>query len=83
MSTDEISSVEAPPPGPNQFGLLPVMAGTFAIYEDTDGGMVLVADVAGQGVTRRKIPAQIVSMLHSGGGPVGRMLRRAFGVPGE
>jgi hypothetical protein len=59
----------------------PMMAGTFAIYEDpTDAGLVLVADVAGRGVTRRKVPGTLVRMLTGqGGGPLGAMMRKALG----
>ena len=71
--SDQAAEVE--PAGP-----APMMAGTFAIYPDEGGGLVLVADIAGRGVTRRRIPGTVVSMLSGdGGGPLGKMLRKAFG----
>lgn len=58
----------------------PRLAGTFAIYDDpSDGGLVLVADVDGQGVTRRKVPGAMVAMMTGGGGLAGKALRGLFG----
>lgn len=35
---------------------VPLIAGTFAIYEDGKGGYVFVADTTQHGVTRKHIP---------------------------
>jgi hypothetical protein len=62
----------------------PVLAGTFAVYSDGAGGMVLVADTVNTdgtpGVVHRKhIPAALVRLLNGGGGAAGAMLRRLAG----
>lgn len=62
----------------------PMLAGTFAVYADGSGGMVLVADTVQPdgtpGVVHRKhIPAALVRLLNGGGGPAGAMLRRLAG----
>lgn len=59
--------------------LAPVIAGTFAIYHRTDGGMELVTDVQGRGVESRTVPAAIIKMVASGKGPVAGLLGRMFG----
>jgi hypothetical protein len=40
----------------------PVIAGTFAIYEDGDGGFVLVTDT-GEGPQRKHIPSAIIKLV--------------------
>lgn len=42
-------------------GPTPVLAGTFAIYHDGDGGFVLVTDT-GEGPQRKHIPAAIIKL---------------------
>lgn len=56
----------------------PVIAGTFAIYEDGHGGFVLVTDTVQHGTDRRHIPAAMVKMA-TGGGIVGRRIAGLFG----
>lgn len=69
------TDVEQLPAGP-----APVAAGTFAIYEDGQGGYVLVADMpAHGGITRRHIPAAIVKMA-TGGGLIARRFGGLFGA---
>lgn len=41
----------------------PMIAGTFAIYEDGKGGMVLVTDTDQHGTIRKRIPAALVKMV--------------------
>lgn len=41
----------------------PVMAGTFAIYEDGSGGYVLVTDTGLGGTDRRHIPGALIKMV--------------------
>lgn len=54
-----------------------VMAGTFVIYDDGKGGLVLVVTDPEGNVTRKHIPAAVVGMAR-GGGLMGRM----FGLKG-
>lgn len=63
---------EAPPPEP-----VPVLAGTFALYDDGKGGYVLVTDVGGE-TTRKAIPAALVKMA-TGNGAVSKHVRRLMG----
>jgi hypothetical protein len=58
---------------------IPLMAGTFALYETPHGGIVLVTDVAGRGVERREFPPALVKMATGGGGFMGSKLRGMFG----
>lgn len=57
---------------------VPMLAGTFAIYPDGSGGLVLVTDMEGSGVQRRAIPARLVKMA-TGGGLLGGQLAKIFG----
>jgi hypothetical protein len=52
-------TVEPPPPAASP---VPMIEGTFAIYNDGAGGIMIVTDVSGQGVERRHFPAKIVKM---------------------
>ncbi len=74
--TPEIGAVRAAQlaldPGP-----IPVLAGTFALYEDGKGGVVLVTEVGGE-VTRKHIPAALVKMA-MGDGAVSRRVRAMMG----
>jgi hypothetical protein len=72
----EAATWEQPPATPK-----PISSGTFAIYQDTDGGLVLVAEIVGRGLIRRKIPAAMVRIMsgENGGGVAGKMMRKAFG----
>lgn len=56
---------------------LPVMSGTFALYEDGKGGFVLVTDMAGT-VQRKHIPAGLVKMA-MGDGAMSKRLRAMMG----
>lgn len=58
-------------------GPAPILAGTFAIYEDGGGGFVLVTDVAGD-VTRKHVPAAVVK-LAMGEGAISRRVRAMMG----
>jgi hypothetical protein len=59
-----------------------LIGGTFAIYEDGRGGLVLVTDVEGRGEERRAVPAAVIKMM-TGHGPVARMMGKMFaGGPG-
>lgn len=53
----------------------PMLAGTFAVYEDGQGGFVLVTQTEQHGVDRRHIPAGLVKMA-MGNGIVGKTLGR-------
>jgi hypothetical protein len=57
----------------------PLMAGTFALYETPNGGVMLVTDVEGRGVERREFPPALVKLAMGGGGPMGRTMRKMFG----
>jgi hypothetical protein len=61
-------------------GPAPMLAGTFAIYEDGNGGFVLVTDTTPDGTDpqRKHIPAALVKMA-TGGGLIGRKLSGLFG----
>lgn len=61
--------------------LVPIAAGTFAIYATPDGGYCLVTDIPGQGIQHKVIPGSVVR-LASGGGALGKMFRRTFGGSG-
>jgi hypothetical protein len=54
---------------------LPLLAGTFAVYEDGRGGYVLVIDTPATGVERRHIPGKMVRVAAKflGGNPLGRL----------
>lgn len=56
----------------------PLMAGTFALYGDGKGGLVLVTETADGGVQRRQIPARLIK-LATGGGILGSQLAKIFG----
>lgn len=57
--------------------------GTFAIYEDGQGGFMLVTDMPDHGgVARRHIPAALVKMA-SGGGMLSRKFAGLFGGSGD
>lgn len=56
----------------------PMVAGTFALYEDGVGGFVLVTQTEKFGVDRKHIPAALVKMA-MGGGILGRKLGGLFG----
>lgn len=56
---------------------VPVIAGTFALYEDGQGGYVLVTNTQ-TGEDRRHIPAALVKMA-TGGGVLSRKLAGIFG----
>jgi hypothetical protein len=58
-------------------GPIPVIAGTFALYDDGNGGYVLVYDVDGE-VTRKAIPAALVKMA-TGDGAMSKTMRRMMG----
>lgn len=54
----------------DETGPRPLIAGTFAFYEDGSGGIVAVAETPETGVVRRHIPRAMVKMatrLMSGG----------------
>lgn len=53
----------------------PAISGTFAIYEDGQGGYVLVTDIGGS-IERKHIPAKVVKM---GSALMGRQLAGLFG----
>ncbi len=56
----------------------PVIAGTFALYEDGEGGFVLVTQTERHGIDRKHIPKALVKMA-TGGGILGRRLGSLFG----
>lgn len=56
----------------------PALAGTFAIYEDGNGGFVLVTETDQHGTMRKHVPAALVKMA-TGGGMLGRKLGGLFG----
>lgn len=68
----------APVPHPGGTPPAPMLAGTFAIYEDGQGGYVLVTDTPDHGMMRKHIPAGLVK-LATGGGMVSRKLAGIFG----
>lgn len=50
----------------------PLLAGTFAIYEDGKGGYVLVTNTDEHGTQRKHIPGALVKMMN-GNSLVGRL----------
>ena len=68
----EETAVEVTPVGPRLLA-----GGTFAIYADPAGGLVLVTDVEGRGIERHAVPAGLVKMM-TGNSPMARMVRRMF-----
>ncbi len=56
----------------------PVIAGTFALYEDGEGGFVLVTQTDKHGIDRKHIPKALVKMA-TGGGIIGRKFGGLFG----
>lgn len=54
-----------------------IVAGSFAIYANERGGLVLVTDIEGHGVQRKKIPSAFVRMAFRG--PLGKLFRTANG----
>lgn len=72
MSAETESAPLAAEPGP-----VPLMAGTFALYDDGHGGIILVTDVDGA-VTKKAIPAALVKMA-TGDGAVSRRVRALMG----
>lgn len=56
---------------------VPMMAGTFALYDDGHGGIVLVTDVNGE-ITKKAIPAALVK-LATGDGMMARQMQRLMG----
>jgi hypothetical protein len=85
MSQDQIADTDVAPaaaeePGTDveQAGPAPMLAGTFAIYEDGTGGYVLVTDTQDHGVSRKHIPAAMVKMV-TGGGLLAKRFAGVFG----
>jgi hypothetical protein len=70
----DLDSGEAPP----RSDIQPMLAGTFAIYEDGHGGYVLVTDTPAYGIIRKHVPAALVKIA-TGGGVMGRKLSAMFG----
>lgn len=65
------------PPAPDD-GPAPLIAGTFALYDDAQGGFVLVTQTTEHGLNRRHIPSGMVklaSKLAQGGGLLGGLFR--------
>lgn len=57
---------------------MPIVAGTFAFYDDGQGGIVAVADTPQFGVQRKHIPPAMVKLAMAalngeGGGLMGRL----------
>lgn len=63
--------------------LEPMLAGTFALYQTPDGGLMLVTETPEQGVVRRAVPGSMVKMgmklAEGGGGPMGALFRKMVG----
>lgn len=54
----------------------PFLAGTFALYLDHDGSVVMVSDIDGRGVEHHRIPKAMVAMAMNaagGGGVMGKL----------
>lgn len=55
----------------------PFLAGTFALYMDHDGAVIMVTEIEGRGVERHRIPKAMVSAALSfaggGGGIAGKL----------
>jgi hypothetical protein len=56
----------------------PMISGWFALYEDGEGGFVLVTETDKGGLQRKHIPSAIVKIA-TGGGILGRKLGSLFG----
>lgn len=56
---------------------VPAVAGTFALYEDGNGGFVLVTDIDGD-TTRKHIPGALVK-LAMGEGAISKRMRALMG----
>lgn len=73
-ATPSTTAAEAPvesPAAPD--APMPVLAGTFALYDTPDGGYVLVTDIPGRGVEHRTFAGKLVRLM------TGRM-GRLFGA---
>jgi hypothetical protein len=55
----------------------PLLAGTFAVYQAPDGGIVLVTEIPGRGVERRVVPGKVIRLATSGVGA--KMFGSLFG----
>ena len=56
------------PPMPAGAPPVPIVTGTFAIYEDGCGGLVAVVERPGCPVERKHVPAQLIKMARRFGG---------------
>lgn len=74
----EQPETDATPAATGAAGPEALLAGTFALYEDGQGGYVLVTDTVQHGTDRKHIPAALVKMA-TGGGIIGRKLAGMFG----
>lgn len=54
-------------------GPQPILAGTFAIYDDGDGGFVIVGETEG-GIVRKHITKRIVSLMRPVMGRMGEII---------
>lgn len=48
----------------------PLLAGTFALYDDLNGGYVLVTETPDHGIVKKSIPGMLVKLMR--GGPIGK-----------
>lgn len=70
----------ANPPAPDTER--PFLAGTFALYMDHDGSVIMVTDIEGRGVEHQRIPPAMVKAAVSfagGGGGIGGKLAAFLG----
>jgi len=76
----ELSENPAPQPAEEPAGPVPLLAGSFALYDDGQGGFILVTKTVQQGVNRAHIPRKLVKLGTAlsggkeGGGFFGRLV---------
>lgn len=75
----EPSETDADIPGAVEVAPKPLIGGTFAVYEDGQGGFVLVTHTEEQGPRRQHIPSALVKMF-TGGGLFARRFAGLLGV---
>lgn len=75
MHCENNSELDVPEPASTP---APMLAGTYAVYEDGAGGYVIVAETSDNATIRKHIPHGLVKML-TGGGLLARKFREVIG----
>lgn len=80
-----VAQLDAPVSGEVEGAPAPILAGTFALYADPSGALVLVTDIPGRGVERNVLPAGMVraGLAVAGGGGKLAAFGSMFGRKGK